>query len=243
MKFDIIVADPCWTFGDSLRMSSVPRGAASNYALLDNKEIINLNVKSIAADNAVLALWVPSSLLQEGLDTMKSWGFEQKQTWIWVKVKNRPFGVLTKTWLKDLKKYLRDGNWDALSSIGGTFQFSDIKELFENTVSKFSLDDILAFYMGRLFRQTHEICLVGTRGKIYNKLKNKSQRSVSFDINLKHSAKPETLQDRLEIMFPNVKYLELFARRNRKNWECAGLECPTTLNEDIRDSIIRLSKK
>jgi N6-adenosine-specific RNA methylase IME4 len=236
MKFDIIVADPCWTFKDSLKMSSVPRGAEANYSLLDNAEITKLDVENIAADDAVLALWVPSSLLQEGLDTMKAWGFEQKQTWIWVKVKNRPFGVLTKTWLKDVKKYLKDGKWDAL-------QFSDIKELFEDTVSKFSLDDILAFYMGRLFRGTHEICLIGTRGKIYNKLKNKSQRSVSFDINFKHSAKPETLQDRLELMFPQANYLELFARRDRKNWECVGLECPTTLNEDIRDSIIRLLKK
>lgn len=236
MKFDVIVADPPWSFKDSLKMSSVPRGAEANYSLLDNEEIIKLDVKSIAADDAVLALWVPSTLLQEGLDTMKAWGFEQKQTWIWVKVKNRPFSILTKTWLKNVKKHLIDEDWDVL-------QFSDIKELFENTVSKFSLDDVLAFYMGRLFRQTHEICLIGTRGKIYNKLKNKSQRSVSFDVNLKHSAKPETLQDRLEIMFLNAKYLELFARRNRKDWECAGFECPTTLNEDVRDSIIRLSKK
>jgi N6-adenosine-specific RNA methylase IME4 len=193
-------------------------------------------VKNIAADNAVLVLWVPSSLLQEGLDTMKAWGFEQKQTWIWVKIKNKPLDGLTKIWLKDVKKYLKDGNWDAL-------QYSNIKNLFIPSISKFSLDNVLSFYMGRLFRQTHEICLIGTRGKIYNLLKNKSQRSVSFDINLKHSAKPETLQNRLEIMFPKAKYLELFARRNRKNWECAGFECPTTLNEDMRDSIIRLSNK
>jgi N6-adenosine-specific RNA methylase IME4 len=236
MKFNVIVADPPYSFSDLLKMGKTPRGAEANYSLLDNSEIIKLDVKSIAADNAVLALWVPSSLLQEGLDTMKAWGFEQKQTWIWVKIKNKPLNVFTKIWLKDVKKYLKDGNYDAL-------QFSDIKELFALSVSKFSLDDILAFYMGRLFRQTHEICLIGTRGKIYDSLKNKSQRSVSFDINLKHSAKPETLQNRLETMFPGANYLELFARRNKKNWECVGLQCPTTLNEDIRDSIIRLSKK
>jgi N6-adenosine-specific RNA methylase IME4 len=101
------------------------------------------------------------------------------------------------------------------------------------------ISSILSFGMGRLFRQTHEICLIGTsNNKIYTKLANKSQRSVSFAPNLRHSAKPKDLQDSLEIMFPKANKIELFARRERKDWICLGNEI---LNgEDIRDSLKKL---
>ncbi len=94
--------------------------------------------------------------------------------------------------------------------------------------------------MGRIFRNCHELALVGTRGKIYSKLQNKSQRSVLLAPNLKHSSKPEGLQDRLDLMFPQANKLELFARRLRLGWICIGDEAKNTLNEDIRDSIDKL---
>src|SRR3972149_1049467 len=88
MKFQVIVSDPPWSFKDKLTMSEVKRGAKSQYSTLTIKDIKALNVKEVADPNgAILALWVPSSLLQEGLDTMKSWGFKHKQTYIWVKTK------------------------------------------------------------------------------------------------------------------------------------------------------------
>lgn len=88
--------------------------------------------------------------------------------------------------------------------------------------------------MGRLFRQSHEIALIGTRGKIYPLLENKSQRSVAFDKNQGHSIKPSTLQDRLEIMFPNANKVELFARRLRPGWTVVGNEID---GKDIRQAI------
>jgi N6-adenosine-specific RNA methylase IME4 len=101
------------------------------------------------------------------------------------------------------------------------------------------LGEMLAFGMGRLFRQTHEICLIGTSdNKIYKRLKNKSQRSVSLAPNLRHSSKPENLQDSLDEMFPSGNRLELFARRHRKDWVCLGNEICN--GEDIRDSLAKL---
>jgi N6-adenosine-specific RNA methylase IME4 len=77
--------------------------------------------------------------------------------------------------------------------------------------------------MGRLFRQSHEIALIGTSGKsVYPLLKNKGQRSVAFDLNLGHSIKPATLQKRLELMFPTADRVELFARRSLQGWTCLG---------------------
>lgn len=219
-KFNVICADPCWNFNDSLKMSDVKRGASSQYKTLSVTDIKNLKVAELSADDAILVLWVPSSLLQEGLDTMKAWGFEFKQTLPWIKL-NKNY---TLTLFKSLKDIFSKNKKDI------------IKELFS-----FNFEDLLSFGMGRLFRQSHEIALIGIKGKIYSKLKNKSQRSVIFGINFRHSQKPEVLQDKLELMFPSVdgnKYLELFARRARPGWTCLGNEVPP--NEDIRDSINKL---
>ncbi len=94
-KFSVIVADPPWSFKDSLKMSDVKRSARANYDTMTMQEIRELAVKEACnPDGAVLCLWVPGSLLQEGLATMKAWGFNHKQVYVWVKTKKSPFEVL-----------------------------------------------------------------------------------------------------------------------------------------------------
>lgn len=213
-KFQILVADPAWgNFKDKLKMSSVPRSADANYPTMSTLEIQQLPISSLAdPDGALLALWVPSCLLQDGLDVMKMWGFKHKQTYIWVKVKKNLFSMLT-----DYVKSLLDE---------------------KKSYKDFDISKILLFGMGRLYRQSHEICLIGiNNNKIYKRISNKSQRSVSFGENLGHSTKPEHLQDSLDLMFPDssINKIELFARRKRKGWLCLGNEVCN--NEDIRYSI------
>jgi len=158
-KFSVIVVDPPYCFSDKLQHSDVKRGALANYNTMTISDIQALPVKKAChPDGAVLCLWVPSSLLQEGLDTMKAWGFKHKQTWIWVKIKNDPFVKLKKQ-----KKI----DWDSID-----------------------WNDFLSFGMGNLGRNVHEIVLVGTCGKIISKIKNRSQRTVFFYKNTKHSKKP-----------------------------------------------------
>jgi N6-adenosine-specific RNA methylase IME4 len=99
----------------------------------------------------------------------------------------------------------------------------------------------LAFGMGRLFRQTHETALICTSGKsVYPGLDDHSQRSVCFFPNLGHSRKPPNLHTSLEKMFPDANRCEFFARQDILGWTCVGRECPSTLGEDIHDSIKRL---
>lgn len=227
MKFNVFDVDPPWPFSDSLTMSSTKRGAAANYQILSIEDIKNLEIKEISEDDAVLALWCPSSLLQEGLDVMKSWGFRQTQTHVWVKIKINPFKDIIKNICKELKNRDPEVN---------------IIVFLKNKLELFNFNDILAFGMGRLFRGCHEICLIGVKGKIYNLLENKSQRSVHFYPVTKHSEKPELLQDMLEKMFPKGKFCELFSRRDRKGWNCSGNENKSTYGEDIRDSIKRLKE-
>lgn len=222
MKINLLLVDAPFSFLDLLTMSKTKRGAKAQYKqVMSDKDILNLPVHEIVADDALIAFWVPSSKLQLGLDIMKKWGFTHKQTWIWVKIKNEPLIELRKIVNKLLKGNIKD----------------NIIEIIDN-IMNFDLNNSLKFYMGRTFRQTHEIALIGTRGKISKHLKNKSQLSVFLGKNPRHSEKPEALQDRLDIMFPDLTAkVELFARRDRPGWLCYGNECPSSYGQDIKDSI------
>jgi len=199
MKFNVIIADPPWKFDDKLTMSSVKRGAESQYkGVLSVDDIVNIDVQSIVGDWGVLALWVPSSMLSDGLRTMTSWGFRQTTTYVW--------GKTTKS---------------------GKIEFG----------------------MGRMFRGSHEIALIGTCGKPYANLQNKSQRSLIVDedlqsdfelaLNEMHSKKPQNLHNSFNLMFPDAKKLELFARRHTEGWTCTGNELDGL---DVRESLAKLKE-
>lgn len=202
MKFGVIVSDPPWSFSDKLAMSDVKRSAEANYGVMSAEDIVGMDVASVAADDAVLLLWCPASLLRVGMTAMRSYGFDLKQQWVWVKTASRE---------------------DRLDS--------------DNVPGDLGM----AFGMGRLARGACEFALVGTRGKVYRHLKNRSQRNVFLAPNLKHSAKPECVQDALDTMFPDLDKLEIFARRQRFGWVCVGNECPNTADEDVRYSIAQLA--
>ena len=233
MKFNVIVADPPWGgWKDSLSMSDVKRGAKANYNTMTLEEIISIDVKSITSpDGAILALWVPSSFLQQGLDVMKAWGFTHKQTYVWVKIKKEPFLDFKRWIIKSILKHPQ--------IVYDDFAYKRAVNTIISSLKNIDLNEILAFGMGRLFRQTHEICLIGTNNNgIYKLLKNKSQRSVHMAENVKHSAKPEDLQDSLDLMFPgSINKIEMFARRIRPNWVCVGNEID---GKDIHDAIAEL---
>lgn len=234
-KFRVIVADPPWAFKDPLTMSDTARGAESNYHLMSFKDIRELPIKDlIHPEGSILALWVPSSMLVDGLETMYAWGFKPKQTYVWVKTKFEPLETFKKLMLASSKIMEELEPSNKVSQVLQTVRYA-----YQMSAREFNFRDMLAFGMGRLFRQTHEIALIGTSdNSIYKSLSNKSQRSVSLAPNLKHSAKPEDLQDSLDLMFPRSKKIELFARRQRPGWVCLGDEICN--GEDIRVSLAKL---
>jgi len=236
MKFRVICVDPPYSFSDKLKMDDVKRGAESQYDIITVPELRSLPIDNVAEDDSVLVLWCPASLLEAGLSLMSSWGFSYKQLWTWIKLG------------KNIQQYQAQG----------------ILQGLDNNCPKTIADNLpLAFGMGRLRRAAKEVVLVGIKGSPYKHLDNKSIRDVvfsadnqesdghwfeselvSFAPNLGHSAKPECVQDDLDLMFPEGNRLELFARRDRvgdPHWTCVGNECPSTEGEDIRDSLVRLA--
>jgi N6-adenosine-specific RNA methylase IME4 len=119
-------------------------------------------------------------------------------------------------------------------------------KLYDNPEQKIrdgkTMNDLPNMGMGRLFRQSQELWLMCVRGNVYPMLENKGQRSLILaplpgKHGERHSSKPEELQDRLEIMFPKARKLELFARRSRPGWTCVGNAIDGL---DIREALARL---
>lgn len=86
-KFGTILADPPWQFANRTGKMAPEHKRLNRYPTMKLEEICNLPVGSITDETAHLYLWVPNALLSEGLQVLKSWGFEYKTNIIWYKVR------------------------------------------------------------------------------------------------------------------------------------------------------------
>lgn len=79
--------------------------------------------------------------------------------------------------------------------------------------------------MGYWFRGQHETLLIGVRGDFSPPKPKNRFPSVIRQKRTKHSKKPDIVYNMIEKMFPNQKYLEVFAREKyNDNWEVWGNE-------------------
>ena len=78
--------------------------------------------------------------------------------------------------------------------------------------------------MGYYVRGRHEFLLIGTKGKPPKPSPKNRYDSVIEAPRTKHSKKPNEVYERIEKMYPDCKYLELFARDSRENWKSWGDE-------------------
>lgn len=78
------------------------------------------------------------------------------------------------------------------------------------------------FGMGRYLRASHEVCLLGTRGRV--QVADRSVRTRFEAAVAEHSRKPDRVHEIAELLVPGGPYVELFARRRRAGWRCIGNE-------------------
>lgn len=103
MKFDVIYADPPWRYSFS-RSSS--RKIENHYPTMTNEEIKSLPVADLAAADAVLALWVPATKLDIGVDVVRAWGARFVTSGAWDKAK-----IGMGYWLRGVHEILMIGAW------------------------------------------------------------------------------------------------------------------------------------
>ena len=86
-RFGAIVADPPWQFQNRTGKMAPEHKRLSRYSTMTLPQIKGLPVVHAAAPICHLYLWVPNALLPEGLEVMKSWGFQYKSNIIWHKIR------------------------------------------------------------------------------------------------------------------------------------------------------------
>ena len=97
-KYQIIYADPPWSFNDRIRSSKKVEGKYQFYApdttigrgkylsVMKAQDILDLPVASIAQQNCVLFLWTTDAHLALAINVIQSWGFLYKTVgFVWNK--------------------------------------------------------------------------------------------------------------------------------------------------------------
>ena len=77
-SYHVIYADPPWQYNDKKKAGRTKCGAENHYPTMSLEEIKKLPVQEISEENSVLFLWVTFPMIEEGLEVIKSWGFEYK---------------------------------------------------------------------------------------------------------------------------------------------------------------------
>jgi len=77
---------------------------------------------------------------------------------------------------------------------------------------------------GYYLRGQHELLFIGVKGDIGTPMEASRPPSVLHSPRGRHSEKPHEVYELIESMYPNQKYLELFAREEREGWKSWGLE-------------------
>jgi len=77
---------------------------------------------------------------------------------------------------------------------------------------------------GFYVRGKHELLLIGRKGDIPTPMEATRPASVIQEDIQEHSKKPDMVYELIESMYPNRKYLELFARQTREGWVSWGDE-------------------
>lgn len=168
--YSVVYADPAWPYPARYEEKNLYGAVNYHYRTISIEDLCELPVGKIAANNAVLFLWVATNFLEESFQIINSWGFEYKTNMVWIKQKRR-------------------------AKIG--------------------------WYIGSF----HELLLVATKGSYLPQTKELVESVIEAPVG-KHSQKPEIVYEIIEKLYPDDKYIELFARNKRKGWESWGDEIP-----------------
>ena len=96
-KYNIIYADPAWSFGDRLRSSKKKDNGKMDYRELERHyktmtiaDICALPIDKLSAENSVLFMWTTDAHLEEAMKVINAWGFNYKTIgFIWNKKTNK----------------------------------------------------------------------------------------------------------------------------------------------------------
>jgi N6-adenosine-specific RNA methylase IME4 len=90
MKYNVIYADPPWSYDNKKTGGSHESAAGQKYSTMTTDEICAMNVP--AEKNCVLFLWATVPLLPEAMMVVDAWGFRYKTMITWRKIMSLGMG-------------------------------------------------------------------------------------------------------------------------------------------------------
>lgn len=202
MKYDVILADPPWSFKVWDEDTGSGRSASAHYTTQSLEWICDLPVRGLTERNCALFLWVPWPRIFDAQTVMKAWGFR--------------YATLGFEWWK-----LNKGWRVYLSNLVGALNHRWLEPLFH-------------FGMGYYTRANSEPCLLGIKGSMPVKVHD--ERNFIISPIRAHSQKPDEQYGKIERLYPDMKYLEMFARQRRAGWDAFGNEVEGSI--DLEGSVV-----
>lgn len=206
MYFDILLADPAWNYNDRLCSEgrTVFGSGASGKYRTESAEAM--------AEFEVESLCAESALL-----FMWATGpFLPRAIWL-MEQWSFPYISIAFQWVKVRR-------WPTRRKA--------IQELYSRGVRGF-LVWMTRKLPGHYTASNTELVLLGRHGPaLLPEVKLAAQ--TIYAPPMQHSRKPDDVHDYIEMAYPDLRYIELFARRTRPGWTCLGNEID---GRDLRESI------
>ena len=93
MKYQIIYADPPWSYRNKKTGGSMKSGSEAKYPTMSFEELIAFPVRNITdIRGCALFLWATTPMLPEAIKLMGYWGFEYKTAIYWRKIMSLGMG-------------------------------------------------------------------------------------------------------------------------------------------------------
>lgn len=238
VRHRVLVADCPWAFADKL--PGAGRGAAKHYDTNPTDAILTQPLPGLT-DDAVLFFWrvaagdadIDRSFGELAYRVVRAWGFIPKTEIVWFKR-----GVCSRCKGEgqvNARKYVEQTTIP-LSGAPERVYDGKMRATCPGCDGKGEKD---GFGMGRIVRGSHEVCLVGVRGRAIDHVLSHSVRSAFETIENSeivaptgaHSEKPEAFYRLVETLFPGP-YFELHARKPRPGWTSAGHQLENALPAD-----------
>jgi N6-adenosine-specific RNA methylase IME4 len=250
-EFDVLLADPPWNYQN---WTDAKNGAAdSAFETLSVEDIASLlpQIDEVAADNSALCLWTTFPKLKQGLYVMEAWNYKFLTCLFdWTKTYREPVKLPFTPELKaalaqfmpeeDLREFLKPSRVKSAIVLGEEGRGVEVPLnqalplIPEDQWAHFVAPGVQTVtvipgneYCGLGFytRSNNEICLLGIRGRLPRTSKNVRMSILSK--RRKHSVKPDCQYERIMELWPDKRYLELFARvRYNDQWIVWGDEAP-----------------
>jgi N6-adenosine-specific RNA methylase IME4 len=208
-RFRCILADPPWKME-----GGGGRAASEHYPTVDSAKLPSIMRAAsdargslwLPAEDALMGLWVTNNYLEDGLWVLSQLGFPYVTNVAWIKTA------------------------DPATVVRAAFE-----SLWEKGITEAARDLIralrLEFGIGHYFRGSHELLLIGVRGKALTNACT-AARNIPSVIRAPvpkengkrvHSRKPEAAYEMMEARTLEPR-LEMFARRRRPGWTAWGNE-------------------